>query len=53
MSGKDFQEEAVLAAVKPLKTANSTMPETKKLVALGTTFDRRFDQPGKPFSTTS
>ena len=25
MSGKDFQEEAMLAAVKPLKTANPTM----------------------------
>ncbi|HYR76056.1 MAG TPA: sigma-70 family RNA polymerase sigma factor [Pyrinomonadaceae bacterium] len=27
MSGEDFQEEAVLAAVKTLKTANSTLPE--------------------------
>ncbi len=27
MSGEDFREEAVLAAVKTLKTANSTLPE--------------------------
>ena len=27
MSGKDFQEEAMLAAVKPLKAVNSTMSE--------------------------
>jgi RNA polymerase sigma-70 factor, ECF subfamily len=30
MSGKDFREEAMLAAVKPLKTANSTMSEESR-----------------------
>src|SRR5712692_8554539 len=34
MSGEDFQEEAVLAAVKPLKTDNSTMLASK-IVASG------------------
>src|SRR5258706_16304389 len=33
MGGKDFQEEAMLAAVKPLKAANSTMPEGPQAVA--------------------
>ncbi len=35
MSGEDFQEETVLAAVKALKTANSTAPESKEPVAFG------------------
>jgi RNA polymerase sigma-70 factor (ECF subfamily) len=30
MSGKDFREEAMLAAVKPLKTANSTTSEDSR-----------------------
>jgi RNA polymerase sigma-70 factor (ECF subfamily) len=34
MGGKDFQEEAMLAAVKPLKAANSTMPDGPKSVPL-------------------
>ncbi len=33
MSGKDFQEEAMLAAVKPLKAANSTIPEGRQVAA--------------------
>jgi len=34
MGGKDFQEEAMLAAVKPLKAANSTMSEGPNSVPL-------------------
>jgi hypothetical protein len=34
MGGKDFQEEVMLAAVKPLKAVNSTMPEGPKSVPL-------------------
>ena len=34
MGGKDFQEEAMLAAVKSLKAVNSTMPEGPRSVPL-------------------
>ena len=36
MSGKDFQDEAMLAAVKPLRTANPTMPS---MATMSTTAD--------------
>jgi RNA polymerase sigma-70 factor, ECF subfamily len=35
MSGKDFHEETMLAAVRPLKTANLSMSESPHPVALG------------------
>ena len=35
MSGEDFREEAVLAAVKPLKAANSTLPKADDVDSLG------------------
>jgi len=34
MSGKDFQDEAMLAAVKPLKAVNPTMSEGSQPVVL-------------------
>ncbi len=34
MGGKDFQEEVMLAAVRPLKAANSTMPEGPQPIPL-------------------
>lgn len=35
MSGEDFQEEAVLAAVKPLKTLESTESEARRIAPAG------------------
>jgi RNA polymerase sigma-70 factor, ECF subfamily len=50
MSGKNFQEDAVLAAVKPLKTANSQSFQEKRTVmanesaAAGSTLEGLFNQ---------
>ena len=54
MDGEDFREEAVLAAVKPLKTEDSTSPETKPVgfgqvsapdsMAKGTTLEAMFQR---------